>query len=201
MRNPKQKKNHRVVNNMHDNWLNRDPVLEKGFVNLQTTWRERRWQSFQKSPATFIFPNYYSFNRNNSLEFLDPFGLAPVLSPSGPPPSTPTDPGGDGGGDPCNYWAQQAMAAAAVLTQDPYNMTQQIKLGEALAAFKALGCDKPNIPPEEPCPTSKPPWWKRAGSGLMDILDRLGRIPIFIFDPCGPLGDPTLCPGNGPVMA
>jgi len=43
----------------------------------------------------------------------------------------------------------------------------------------------------------KPPWWRRAcratGETLLEILNRLGRIPVFILDPCA-IGDPILCP-------
>ncbi len=188
-----------------ERWLNRDPLAEIGFVNIFSPHSLNNWLSMLRPYEKIGGLNPFNFARNAPIKFVDKFGMSPVLAPAPPITTIPPDTDGGDKGDLCQMLAQRIMGAAAVLSEDPANINQQIILGEALAAFKAAGCDDPDKTPPPQCPSdeppARPPWWQRAGSGLLDILDRLGRIPIFIFDPCGPLGDPTLCPGRGPATA
>ncbi len=141
-------------------WLNRDPIRERGGINL------------------------YEFVRNGPIGIIDR---------------------GGGNGDLCAQLAAAAAAAHKAALECPHDISLQIAAAAADAAFIAAGCaehyaPRPRvIPPEPPFePGTKPPWYERIGSGILDVLDRLSRIPIFILDPCV-YGDPILCPQGGGV--
>jgi RHS repeat-associated protein len=164
-------------------WLNRDCLGETGFEVLRGHNNTR--ELALRTRVGPIGRNLYGFVRNQPLNKYDPLGLAE----RGP------------GTIACQQATEQAEAAWALAESEPGNI--ELENSAILLSFNAaIMCSPPPPPPTSPTPCPpKTPWWKSVGNGILDILDRLGRIPIFIFDPCGPLGDPTLCPGGRPPIA
>jgi RHS repeat-associated protein len=140
-------------------WLNRDPIGEKGGINL------------------------YTFNRNNPLRFVDPFGLTTyVWPPEDTPPGTygPTATVVNDGSDavlPAVPYLTDSQGLGSAdgdaLLFFPELIPGAPAIGKALGAaadavgnaakdaLDALGLGKPKLPaPPAKCPPPKPPGWK-----------------------------------------
>jgi len=178
------------------NWPNRDPIADFGFQTLRATinsqLHSRGWP-------------LYEYVANEPIRLFDAFGLAPVMSPSGPPPSTPIDPGGGGGGADCASLGANAIAALEASIADPDNINLQINAAAATARYEAAGCgdDEPPPPkicppPNNPGPPEPPSWLRRMGNGIIDILD---SIPVIIMPPIQIICPNCVPPGQGPPVA